>query len=98
MQPPDPITNRPSGKPAGSTGITDIPDGDGVAPGLVTTTPPRPAELSKDGHRTAPDHTNPGWPPGVPYIVGNEACERFSFYGMRAILYVHMVSLLAAQA
>ena len=33
------------------------------------------------------------YPPGVPYIVGNEAAERFSFYGMRAILYVHMVAL-----
>jgi POT family proton-dependent oligopeptide transporter len=29
-------------------------------------------------------------PPGVPYIVGNEAAERFSFYGMRAVLFVFM--------
>ena len=29
-------------------------------------------------------------PPGIGYIVGNEAAERFSFYGMRAILYVFM--------
>jgi POT family proton-dependent oligopeptide transporter len=29
-------------------------------------------------------------PPGVPYIVGNEAAERFSYYGMRAILVVFM--------
>jgi POT family proton-dependent oligopeptide transporter len=29
-------------------------------------------------------------PPGVPYIVGNEGAERFSFYGMRAILVVFM--------
>ena len=26
------------------------------------------------------------YPPQVKYIVGNEACERFSFYGMRSIL------------
>jgi POT family proton-dependent oligopeptide transporter len=26
------------------------------------------------------------WPPQIRYIVGNEACERFSFYGMRSIL------------
>ena len=25
-------------------------------------------------------------PRQVPYIIGNEACERFSFYGMRNIL------------
>lgn len=31
-----------------------------------------------------------GMPPGIPYIVGNEAAERFSFYGMRAILVVFM--------
>ncbi|QDT36797.1 POT family MFS transporter [Stratiformator vulcanicus] len=30
-------------------------------------------------------------PPGIPYIVGNEAAERFSFYGMKAILTVFMV-------
>ncbi|GIX03244.1 MAG: hypothetical protein KatS3mg113_0250 [Planctomycetaceae bacterium] len=29
-------------------------------------------------------------PPGIPYIVGNEAAERFSFYGMKAILTVYM--------
>jgi POT family proton-dependent oligopeptide transporter len=29
-------------------------------------------------------------PPGIPYIVGNEAAERFSFYGMKAILAVFM--------
>ncbi|MGR9114390.1 MAG: POT family MFS transporter [Gammaproteobacteria bacterium] len=29
-------------------------------------------------------------PPGIPYIVGNEAAERFSYYGMRAILVVFM--------
>ena len=25
-------------------------------------------------------------PRQIPYIIGNEACERFSFYGMRNIL------------
>lgn len=29
-------------------------------------------------------------PTGIPYIIGNEAAERFSFYGMRAILYIFM--------
>jgi POT family proton-dependent oligopeptide transporter len=32
-------------------------------------------------------------PPGIPYIVGNEAAERFSYYGMRAILYIYLVAL-----
>src|SRR5262245_45454352 len=26
------------------------------------------------------------WPPQIKYIVGNEACERFSYYGMTGIL------------
>ena len=33
-------------------------------------------------------------PGGIPYIVGNEAAERFSFYGMRAILYLFMTDYL----
>lgn len=33
-------------------------------------------------------------PPGVPFIIGNEAAERFSFYGMKAILTVFMTQYL----
>lgn len=47
-------------------------------------------------HRTAPDHELKGWPPGVKYIVGNEGAERFSFYGMKAILYVYLTVLIQA--
>ena len=35
-----------------------------------------------------------GMPGGIPYIVGNEAAERFSFYGMRAILAVFLTKYL----
>jgi proton-dependent oligopeptide transporter, POT family len=41
------------------------------------------------GYRTAPLHTTE-LPPGIGFIVGNEAAERFSFYGMKAILAVFM--------
>ena len=34
------------------------------------------------------------YPPQVKFIVGNEACERFSFYGMRSILVTYMVTAL----
>src|ERR1041384_4667548 len=37
------------------------------------------------------------YPPQIKYIVGNEACERFSYYGMRAILVVFMVQYLGMQ-
>ena len=33
-------------------------------------------------------------PPGIPYIVGNEAAERYSYYGMRAILVIFMTKFL----
>ena len=33
-------------------------------------------------------------PRQIPYIIGNEGCERFSFYGMRNILTVFLVSTL----
>ena len=51
----------------------------------------------KSKYLTAPDPHETGWPKGIPYIVGNEACERFSYYGMKAILQVHMTMLFAAQ-
>jgi proton-dependent oligopeptide transporter, POT family len=34
------------------------------------------------------------FPPQIKYIIGNEGCERFSFYGMRTILTVFMVQYL----
>ncbi|SPE58639.1 Amino acid/peptide transporter [Verrucomicrobia bacterium] len=33
-------------------------------------------------------------PPGIPYIVGNEAAERFSYYGMNSILVIFMTQYL----
>ena len=33
-------------------------------------------------------------PKGIPYIIANEAAERFSFYGMKAILVVYMTQYL----
>ena len=42
---------------------------------------------------TAPDPNEKGWPKGVPFIIGNEGCERFSFYGMKSILQVHLTML-----
>ena len=40
-------------------------------------------------YRTAPV-VSENLPKGIPYIIGNEAAERFSFYGMKAILTVFM--------
>lgn len=44
-------------------------------------------------YRTAPG-SGDRMPDGIPYIVANEAAERFSYYGMRAILVVFMTGYL----
>ena len=45
--------------------------------------------MSDEKYKTAPVSTEK-MPSGIPYIVGNEAAERFSFYGMRGILVLFM--------
>lgn len=45
--------------------------------------------MSKPAYLTAPQPLST-MPPGIPYIVGNEAAERFSFYGMKFILTAYM--------
>lgn len=37
------------------------------------------------------------FPPQIKYIVGNEACERYSYYGMKSILTVFMIQVLLFQ-
>jgi POT family proton-dependent oligopeptide transporter len=44
-------------------------------------------------YKTLPNASNT-LPSGIPYIIGNEAAERFSYYGMRAILVVFMTQYL----
>ena len=53
--------------------------------------------MAKTHYKTAPDPEFTGWPSGVPYIIGNEGCERFSFYGMKSILQVHLTILFALE-
>lgn len=52
--------------------------------------------LMSSKHLTAPDPNEKGWPKGIKYIVGNEGAERFSFYGMKAILFIHLFALIQA--
>lgn len=51
---------------------------------------PTAAETSSRYMTEAPDLE--GMPPGIPYIIGNEAAERFSFYGMKAILVTYFTT------
>ena len=47
-------------------------------------------------YNSAPIPTN-GMPNGIPYIIGNELAERFSYYGMKTILVIFMTKYLANQ-
>lgn len=54
--------------------------------------------MKKAEPRHTPDPTITGYPPGIPYIIGNELAERFSFYGMKTILTVFMTKHLMDSA
>ncbi|MEC7241041.1 MAG: MFS transporter [Myxococcota bacterium] len=49
--------------------------------------------MSESKYLTAPVSSTE-MPKGIPYIIGNEAAERFSFYGMKTILFVFMTTYL----
>lgn len=49
--------------------------------------------MSTPSYPTKPVETK-GMPPGIPYIIGNEAAERFCYYGLSAILTMFMVKKL----
>lgn len=46
-------------------------------------------------YRTIPTDTK-GMPSGIPFIISNEAAERFSFYGMKAALAIFLANYLVA--
>lgn len=49
--------------------------------------------MARAAYLTAPLKTDK-MPPGVAYIVGNEAAERFSYYGMNSVLVIFMTQYL----
>lgn len=48
--------------------------------------------MAQDIALDPPVKTKSQYPKSVPYIIGNEAAERFSFYGMRSILVIFLVA------
>ena len=46
-----------------------------------------------NNYLTAP-RASKNMPKGIPYIIGNELAERFSFYGMKCILIIFMTKYL----
>src|SRR6267378_1403818 len=53
--------------------------------------------MARDKYLTSPPNLS-GMPPGVPYIIGNEAAERFSYYGMKSVLTVFMAHYILNQS
>lgn len=53
--------------------------------------------MAKHQYATKPPNIST-MPPGVPYIIGNEAAERFSFYGMRSILIIFMTQYIVTSS
>src|SRR5213596_3642066 len=53
--------------------------------------------MAKHKYATTPPNLT-GMPPGVPYIIGNEAAERFSYYGMKSVLTVFMAHFILNQS
>jgi len=53
--------------------------------------------MAQEKYLTAPVPSK-SMPKGIPYIIGNEAAERFSFYGMKTILFVFMTTYLMNDA
>ena len=53
--------------------------------------------MAKSKYATVPPNITT-MPPGVPFIIGNEAAERFSFYGMRSILIVFMTQYIVTSS
>lgn len=49
--------------------------------------------MAEANYKTIPESTTK-MPSGIPYIIGNEAAERFSFYGMKCILVVFMTKVM----
>jgi len=53
--------------------------------------------MASHKYMTSPPNLT-GMPPGVPYIIGNEAAERFSYYGMKSVLTVFMAHYILNQS
>ncbi len=53
--------------------------------------------MASSQYRTAPVNSDE-MPKGIPFIIGNEAAERFSYYGMRAVLVIFMTQYLRDSA
>src|SRR5689334_2713844 len=53
--------------------------------------------MANHKYMTTPPNLS-GMPPGVPYIIGNEAAERFSYYGMKSVLTVFMAHYILNQS
>src|SRR3989440_1485395 len=73
--------------------IFDFSKGSGIFTGIALA---QGDHMAKHKYLTSPPNLT-GMPPGVPYIIGNEAAERCSYYGMKSVLTVFMAHYLLNQ-
>ena len=86
----DPISSPPSGP---ATTVDDLEDDDLAQPGRLISSRWRPRSL-----RTTPSREDRGLfghPRGLPWMLNVEMWERFSYYGMRAILLYFITDTMA---
>ena len=53
-----------------------------------------PATAGEPSAAPTVESRNDRWPTQVKFILGNEAAERFSYYGMKAILAIYITNVL----
>lgn len=65
---------------------------DTASPALQTTNNPTEAKISGRGWGRIRKFLlcKSSFPKSIYFIVGNEFCERFSYYGMKAILFIYL--------
>ena len=77
-------------------GVTLRRESSGIRAGLRLPLPSTSSlsHMSSGKLTTAQTPAALSWPPQIKFIIGNEACERFSYYGIRSILALYISTVL----
>lgn len=87
-------TENAAAEPSPTTTIAVMNPVDLPVPRPAATGPKEDTQLITNGQIKSPNGAKKPYPKSVFFIVGNEFCERFSYYGMRAILVLYLTNSL----